>query len=190
VGPADVVDPIESGASPIESRRCVGPAGWVAVAKSVALGFEDQASSSRLVAQGFSHIRGAHYNQLFRSIARMAAMRAGIALAAVEDLELESVDIPTAFLNGDTDAEIYMKIPEGLKVDGDPKPGEDPKRCVVRPLKGLYGIKQKPRIWTLELHSILSTMGSIRTDCNHSVYIYQPDDLRVRLLKKPKLSCV
>ena len=56
----------------------------------------------------------------------MAAMRAVIAMAAVEDLELNSVDVSTAFLNGYISAEICMKIPEGLGVEGDPAPGEGP----------------------------------------------------------------
>ena len=108
----------------------------------------------------------------------MAAMRTVIALAAVEDLELDSVDVSTAFLNGDIDAEIYMKIPEGLGVEGDPAPGEDPKRWVVRLLKGLYGIKQGPRIWSLKLHSVLTSIGFERTDCDHSVYVYRRDGAR------------
>jgi len=37
-----------------------------------------------------------------------------MALAAVEDLELRSVDITSAFTNGDLDEEIYMKQPEGF----------------------------------------------------------------------------
>ena len=103
----------------------------------------------------------------------MAAMRTVIAIAATEDLELESVDVSTAFLNGSIDAEIYMTIPNGLEVDGDPGPGEDPKCWVVRLLKGLYGIKQGPRIWALKLHSVLTGIGFERTDCDHSVYVYQ-----------------
>jgi hypothetical protein len=55
-----------------------------------------------------------HYNKVFAPTACMAAMCMVIALAAVEDLELKSVDISMAFLNGDIDAEIYMKIPEGF----------------------------------------------------------------------------
>ena len=77
----------------------------------------------RIVAQGYSQIQGIHYHEVFASTARMAAMCAVIAMAAVEDLELELVDILTAFLNGNIDAEIYMKIPEGLEVDGNPQPG-------------------------------------------------------------------
>src|SRR5882757_3219309 len=108
----------------------------------------------RVVAQGFSQVWGIHYNEVFALTARMAAVRAVIAIAAMEDLELETVDVSTAFLNGDIDAEVYMKIPDGLEVDGDPKVGEDPKRWVVRLLKGLYGIKQGLCIWALKLHSV------------------------------------
>ena len=102
----------------------------------------------------------------------MAAVCTVIVLAALKDLELEAVDILTAFLNGEIDAEIYMKIPEGLEVDGKPLPGEDPKCWVVQLLKGLYGIKQGPHIWSLKLHSILTSIGFRRTNCNYSVYVY------------------
>ena len=93
------------------------------------------------MAQGYSQIAGIHYGEVFASMACMAAMHAVIALAEIEDLELKTVNILTAFLNGEIDKEIFMKIPEGLEVDGEPAPGEDPKRWVLQLLKGLYGIK-------------------------------------------------
>ena len=135
----------------------------------------------RIVAQGLSQVRGIHYNEVFASTARMAAMRTVIAIAAAEDLELDSVDVSTAFLNGEIDAEVYMKIPEGLCVEGDPAPGEDPKCWVVRLLKGLHGIKQGPRIWALKLHLILTDIGFERTDCDHSVYVYRRGAARIPL---------
>ena len=109
----------------------------------------------------------------------MAAMRTVMAIAAAEDMELESVDISTAFLNREINTELYMRIPEELKVEGEPEPGEDPKRWVLRLLKGLYGIKQGPRIWALKLHSVLTTIGFKWIDCNHSVYIYRRGDARI-----------
>ena len=102
----------------------------------------------RIVTQGFSQVQSIHYYEVFAPTVWMAAMRMVIAIAAIEDLELELVDISTAFLNGDIDAEIYMKIPECFEVDGEPQAGEDPKRWVVRLLKGLYDIRQGPRRWS------------------------------------------
>ena len=48
-------------------------------------------------------------------------------------------------------------------------------------LKGLYGIKQGPRIWALKLHSVLTDIGFERTDCDHSVYVYRRGDVRIML---------
>ena len=61
----------------------------------------------RVVVQGFSQVQGIHYNEVFASTVRMAAMHAVIVITTTEDLELETVDISMAFLNGDIDAEVY-----------------------------------------------------------------------------------
>ena len=91
------------------------------------------------------------------------------------------MDVSTTFLNGEIDMEIYMRIPEGLEVQGDPTLGEDPKCWVLQLLKGLYGIKQGPQIWALKLHSVLTGIGFICTDCNHSVFIYCHDSVHILL---------
>ncbi len=133
----------------------------------------------RLVVQGFSQIPGVHYGEVFASTAQFAVVRTVMALAVAEDLELEAVDISTAFLNGDIDTELYMRIPEGFKVKGKPHEDEDPKRWVVRLLKGLYGIKQGPCLWVLKLHSVLTMLGFQRIDCNYSVYVYLHDSVKI-----------
>jgi len=95
-----------------------------------------------------------------------------IALAVAKDMELEVVDVLTAFLNGEIDKELYMRVPEGFVVEGEPCDGEDPKCWVVKLLKGLYGIKQGPHLWALKLHSVLVSIGFKRINCNYSVYVY------------------
>ena len=96
-----------------------------------------------------------------------------IALVVNEDLELESVDISMAFLNGEIDKEVYMCIPDGFEVEGKPRDGKDPKHWVVRLLKGLYGIKQGLQLWALKLHSVLLSIGFQQIDCDYSVYVYR-----------------
>jgi hypothetical protein len=154
----------------LPGKRAIGLQ-WVFKVKCTPEGFIDK-YKGQIVAQGYSQIQGIHYNKVFVLTAQMAAMHTVMAIAAVEDLELESLDVSMAFLNGEIDAEVYMRIPEGLEVEGDPQPGEDLKCWVVRLLKGLYGIKQGPRIWALKLHSVLSTIGFERINCDHSVYVY------------------
>ena len=81
----------------------------------------------QLVAQVFGQIPRIHYGKVFTSTVHFAAVHMAMALAMVEDLELEAVDILMAFLNGEMDVEVYMGILEGFVVEGEPREGEDPK---------------------------------------------------------------
>ena len=51
----------------------------------------------------------------------MSSIRTVLVLAASLNLEIELMDVKTAFLHGDLDEEIYMEQPEGFKVDGKKK---------------------------------------------------------------------
>ena len=124
-----------------------------------------------LVAKGYSQHPGLDYNESFAPTFRPATLRIIMALAAVEDLELRSVDITSAFTNGDLDEEIYMKQPEGFHIGA---PNQ-----VCRLHKSLYGLKQSARQWNKKLHSALTEMGfsQIKSDC--SVYIYSNGEVRI-----------
>lgn len=58
-----------------------------------------------------------------------------LALIAVNDLELEQLDVKTAFLHGALSEQIYMNQPEGYELQG--KKGHV---CLQK--KSLYGLKQ------------------------------------------------
>ena len=75
----------------------------------------------------------------------MATLRTVLAISALEDLDLRSLDISHAFINGVLEEEIYMEQPEGFHF-GNP---ED----VLRLKKSLYGLKQAGRVWNKTLHS-------------------------------------
>src|SRR5258706_3830508 len=138
---------------------------WVFKVKCKADGLINK-YKGQIVAQGFSQVHRIHYNEVFVSTACMAAMQVVIMIVVAEDLELDLVDISTAFLNGEIDAEVYMKIMEGLSVEGEPTPREDLKDWVVHLLKGLYGIKQGLQNWALRLHSVLMDISPSVHSCN------------------------
>jgi len=41
-----------------------------------------------------------------------------LAVAVLEDLDIQSIDVKTAYLYGNLDEEIYMEQPEGFKLPG------------------------------------------------------------------------
>ena len=57
-------------------------------------------------------------------------------LAAQYDLEIDQIDIETAFLNREINANVYVEQPTGY---GDSK-------YVCKLKRGLYGLKQSPRL--------------------------------------------
>ena len=71
-----------------------------------------------LVAQGFSQCPGFEYLEVFAPTVRLPTLRVILALAAIHDLHLWSVDISNAYLNGEMDCDVYMEQPEGF-VEGD-----------------------------------------------------------------------
>jgi hypothetical protein len=155
-----------------EGRKAIG-CRWVFKIKRDTDGKVER-YKARLVAKGFAQQQGVDFTDTFAPTARFAALRAIIAKAAQEDWLLHSVDISTAFLNGNIDAEIFMEVPEGLHVDS-----PHGQKWVLQLLKGLYGIKQGPRIWAKKLHSVLTEMGFKRLECDHSVFIYDRNGTQV-----------
>ena len=49
---------------------------------------------------------------------KIGSIRVILGLVASLDLEVEQMDVKTAFLHGDLDKEIYMEQPEGFQVKG------------------------------------------------------------------------
>src|SRR6202012_1370137 len=152
-----------------KGRKAIG-CRWVFVIKHKSDGSVDR-YKARLVAQGYSQRPGLDYGETYASTVKWATLRAILAIAAFEDLEVESVDISSAFLNGEIDAEIYMQQPEGF-TQGD-------KTDVLRLLKSIYGLKQASRIWHDKLDSVLSTMGFKKVQSDNSLWIYIKDGVRI-----------
>ncbi|KAJ3481674.1 hypothetical protein NLJ89_g12191 [Agrocybe chaxingu] len=92
---------------------------WVFRAKKDAAG-NIVRYKARLVAQGFSQVPGVDYFDTFAPVARLASIRAVLAIAAVNDFEIHQIDIKGAYLNGvlTTGEVIYMRQPPGYAVPG------------------------------------------------------------------------
>ncbi|KAA3457309.1 Retrovirus-related Pol polyprotein from transposon TNT 1-94 [Gossypium australe] len=79
---------------------------------------DDTRYNARLVTKGYSQVEGVDFRDVFSSVVKHTSIRALLALLASYNLELEQLDIKTAFLHGDSDEEIYIQQLEGFKTDG------------------------------------------------------------------------
>ena len=82
------------------SEKAIG-SGWVFRVKHNADGSIER-FKAQIVAKGYSQRPGLDYIESFAPTFRPATLRIIMAMSAVEDLELRSVDITAAFINGET----------------------------------------------------------------------------------------
>jgi hypothetical protein len=143
-------------------RKAIGSR-WVFKIKWTADGSVER-YKGRIVAKGYLQRPGIDYSETFAPTAKWAALRAILALSAYEDLYVETVDVSTAFLNGNVHEEIYMRQPEGFEQGG---PGYV---CKLHML--LYRLKQAGRMWHEKLDSKLQTMGFKHIHCDHSIWVW------------------
>jgi hypothetical protein len=68
---------------------------------------------ARLVAQGFSQRPGVDYSETYSPVVQRPALRAMFVMAVNYNLEMHAMDFTTAFLNGDIDADVYVRQPPG-----------------------------------------------------------------------------
>ncbi|KAJ3552813.1 hypothetical protein NP233_g12787 [Leucocoprinus birnbaumii] len=120
---------------------------------------------SRLVAKGFSQIEGIDFDELFSPVVRYETARLLLGMAALEDFDILSVDVKTAFLYGKLDEEIYMEQPEGFRL-----PGYENK--VWRLRRALYGLKQAGLSWWREMTKSMLALGFKRSKSDAGVYYY------------------
>ena len=120
---------------------------------------------ARLCARGFQQIYGIDYTETFSPVVTFTSIRTLLALVAAMDLELEQMDVVTAFLNGNLDEVIFMEQPQGFK---DPKFPDH----VCKLLKALYGLKQSPRQWNAKINSFLvDRLGFVSTSADACLYV-------------------
>ncbi|EDN03770.1 hypothetical protein HCAG_01635 [Histoplasma mississippiense (nom. inval.)] len=105
---------------------------------------------ARWVVRGFTQKEGVDYDETFASVVKPMSYKTLFAIGAALGLEIEQMDVKTAFLYGEIDHEIYLEQPH-LVADGTPR--------VCRLRKALYGLKQAPRIWYQTLTNFLRGLG-------------------------------
>ena len=147
---------------------------------------------ARLVIRGFEQQAGIDYFETFAFVLRYTTLRILLAKAVVEDLEVDHIDIDTAFLNPDLEEEVYMRVPEFLEqVYPELSLG-----AFLKLNKSLYGLKQAPRAWFYIVKKFFQELGlkSSTADPNlftgHGVFILLFVDDMLIVGKRPQVDAI
>ena len=110
---------------------------------------------ARLVALGYSQIPGVDFTENFSPVVDDITFRLALVYAHVFNLEIELIDVETAFLYGELIEEIYMEIPEGLEQFED-----IPEDCCTQLQATLYGLVQASRMfWKKFMKCMVDKLG-------------------------------
>ena len=119
---------------------------------------------ARLVVKGFGQRKGVDFDEIFSPVVKMSSIRVVLGMAASLNLEVEQLDVKTAFLHGDLEEEIYMEQPEGFET-------KEKEHYVCKLKKSLYGLKQAPRQWYYKFDSFMANHGYSKTTSDHCVFV-------------------
>ena len=111
---------------------------------------------ARLVAQGFSQRLGIDYEETYSPVMDGITFKFLISVAVGHKLFIRLLDVVTAYLYGNLDTDIYMKVPKGLL--------SKKQQCTlenksVKLQRALYGLKQAGRMWYQRLSLFLINKG-------------------------------
>ncbi|KAM2621688.1 hypothetical protein TB2_026408 [Malus domestica] len=122
-----------------------------------------QRHKARLVARGFTQTYGVDYKETFAPVAKMNTVRVLLSVAINSQWSLHQMDVKNAFLHGELEEEVYMRLPPGHE-------REKEQGVVCKLHKAIYGLKQSPRAWYSKLSSVFMSSGFKRSNADSSMF--------------------
>ena len=126
---------------------------------------------ARLVVLGNQQQYNVDFTETFSPTLRFTSLRLLIMVATHYDWTMFQLDVKTAFLYGDLEEDIFMKLPDGY-LDQTNRRG---KICKLK--KSLYGLKQSPRQWKKNLDTTMRKLGFLVCSVELGIYKLVAGDL-------------
>uniref|UniRef100_A0A1Y1LCN3 Endonuclease n=1 Tax=Photinus pyralis TaxID=7054 RepID=A0A1Y1LCN3_PHOPY len=126
---------------------------------------------ARLVAKGFEQV-DKNLGELYAPVAKLSTFRVFVTVATKLKLPIYQMDVRSAFLNGEIDEEVYIRLPEGLESN----------YSVGKLNKSIYGLKKSPKYWNDKFNSVMQDEGFCRSLNDYCLYIRIHDHKKLYIL--------
>lgn len=115
---------------------------------------------ARLVARGYQQ-PSTEEEDIFAPVARLVTLRILLSFAVEKDLQINQLDVRSAFLKSSLPVPVYMRQPEGLQCS---------EVKVLKLVKALYGLRQSPKVWNDCINNIFVKLGFKRSIVDPCLY--------------------
>lgn len=156
----------------LEGKRAIDSK-WVYKTKYKQSG-EVERYKACLFARGFKQSEGVDYYDTLAPVEKLLIDRTLLAVAVKRDWIIYELDMNNAFLHGDLNKEVYMKIPQGFSKENETR--------VCRFRKSLYGLKQASRNWYQRLTTFLLRLDFQQYKADRSSFFHKKDEIFVAIL--------
>jgi hypothetical protein len=158
-----------------EGRKAL-PSHWVYKIKRDGAGNVHR-YKARPVCGGNHQIKGIDYQATYAPTVRFGHVRLALAIAAKYDLEIQQIDVCTAFLGVDLEEEIYMHPPQGYcrlvqtwSRYYDPR-SKTSRKMVLHLRKSRYGLKQSSHDWHGTLKDFMILIGFVASHVDGGLFV-------------------
>jgi Reverse transcriptase (RNA-dependent DNA polymerase) len=114
--------------------------------------------------QGGRQVKGIDYWETYAPVALWSTIRLILYLAVLHKWETRQLDFVLAFPQAPVETDLYMDIPAGFEVNGDPK------EYALKLINNLYGQKQAGRVWNLHLTKFLKELGFAQSKTDPGIF--------------------
>ena len=150
---------------------------------------------SRWVVKGFQQEEGFSFTDTFACVVKPMSYKILFSIAASQNLEIEQMDVKTAFLNSPIREEVYVEQPHGFELTNlteetllkdelnkpqinvthetftFPRNKKSKANLVCKLERALYGLKQAPRAWYETLSAFLQKINLIPLKSDYAVFV-------------------
>jgi len=122
---------------------------------------------ARLVIKGYEQVEGINFDETYAPVGTKSTLRYLLSFVARNESKIDHLDVVTAFLNPEIDAEVYMQQPDGIDWL-EPTTSE---LSILHLNKALYSLRQAPHLWHKASDGFLISIGFVRSNAHQNFYI-------------------